>query len=315
MYTPLTHFGRINHYFTRHSSTTATLFDGRVTTLDDGSESTKGAHGHYHGEWDETHQRPHGKGAMKWDNGVSYNGTWLDGMFHGKGSKMYSRGGGYKGLWECGVRKGLGEHHFAGKFGYEKWTGTFEQDQPSGAGLMTLMDGKEVDFTYDHGTAVTTLVHEEAHYDGQLSHLDDGSESTTGISGVYVGAWDGVNKIPHNGYGVMLWDNGVEYKGMWHNGKYHGHGRKLHSCGGGYEGLWIDGERAGQPGIIFFPEDESLCRQGILRWEGNFVNGQAHGIGQAYVAAGEDMKDDDRWVGDTAVKGALVEFQHGHVTP
>jgi hypothetical protein len=312
------HIGRIKNHLTRHltiATTTTTNFNGRVTTLDDGSESTKGAHGHYYGEWDVNNERPHGKGSMNWDNGVSYDGTWLNGMYHGRGSKMYSRGGGYVGAWECGVRKGLGEHHFAGKFGYEKWKGTFKHDKPSGVGMMTLMDGKEVDFTYDDGTAVTKLEQEDEFFDGTLSHLDDGSESTIGISGVYVGAWDTVKMLPHNGYGVMRWDNGIEYKGMWHNGKYHGHGRKLYSRGGGYEGLWVDGKRVGTPGITFYSEGVNLGRHGILRWEGNFVNNLAHGIGQAYVAAGDDerMKDDDRWVGDTAVKGPKLEFQNGRV--
>ena len=49
--------------------------------------------------------------------------------------------------------------------------------------------------------------------------------------------------------GVMRWDNGIEYKGMWSSeagGGYHGHGRKLYSRGGGYEGPWVHGKREGR---------------------------------------------------------------------
>jgi hypothetical protein len=50
-------------------------FDGRVLTLDDGSESTKGQAGTYRGEWDKVRAAPHGGfGAMIWDNGISYEG-------------------------------------------------------------------------------------------------------------------------------------------------------------------------------------------------------------------------------------------------
>ena len=48
----------------------------------------------------------------------------------------------------------------------------------------------------------------------------------------------------------------------------------------------------------------------MLRWEGPFVHDRAHGVGQAYVAA-EMEEGDERWAGDTAVKGPLIEFNCG----
>ena len=47
-----------------------------------------------------------------------------------------------------------------------------------------------------------------------------------------------------------------------------------------------------------------------MRWEGEFVNNHPHGIGQAYVAA-TNLEGDERWAGDTAVKGPVVEFVEG----
>lgn len=90
-------------------------FCGAICGLDDGSESTIGQDGHYDGAWDIINARPHGgEGVMTWDNGITYDGEWENGLFHGGGSKMYSRGGGYAGEWVEGRRQGDGIHIFAG---------------------------------------------------------------------------------------------------------------------------------------------------------------------------------------------------------
>jgi len=287
-------------------------YDGRLSNLNDGSESTKGQDGRYCGEWDDEKTRPHGHGTMVWDNGVSYEGEWCDGKFHGAGSKLYSRGGGYIGTWAHGHRQGTGAHLFNGKFGYERFDGVFEQDQPHGGGVMTYSDGRQGEFTFEHGKPMTKPVEEQ--YDGPLADFDDGSPSTVGADGTYAGSWDTKNQRPH-GYGIMRWANGIEYKGIWENGKYHGHGRKLYSRGGGYEGLWEHGKRSGT-GISFFDdgrEDNSSRNfpfNGLLRWEGPFENDKAHGVGQSYYAA-KGMDGDNRWEGDTAVKGQRMIFRNG----
>lgn len=245
---------------------------------------------------------------MKWENGITYSGDWKNGVFHGVGSKMYSRGGGYTGNWVNGRREGDGVHLFAGKFGYDRWEGIFHADQPTGVGVMKYVEGKEGPFEFENGKPLSVVKND---FDGPISDLDDGSPSTSGIAGHYKGGWSKSNSgdsgRPH-GFGVMTWENGIEYKGVWKNGKYHGHGRKLYSRGGGYEGRWVDGQRHGD-GISFYGED-SLGRHGILRWEGPFVNDRAHGVGQAYVTA--NFEDEhERWSGDTAVKGPSIEFVEG----
>ena len=158
-------------------------------------------------------------------------------------------------------------------------------------------------------------------YEGRVSGVDDGSPSTVGVEGNYKGEVidqdssppsspsSSPSCIPH-GFGVMSWDNGIQYKGMWQSGQYHGVGRKLYSRGGGYEGRWEEGKRQDKAGISFYSEGVSLGREGVLRWEGPFVNDLAHGVGQAYVAA-EGMEGDERWAGDTAVKGPRIEFKEG----
>jgi len=98
---------------------------------------------------------------MTWDNGITYKGEWRAGKYHGIGSKLYSRGtvnpnpphcstlltptptigGGYRGAWVDGKRQGKGCHLFAGKFGYDRWEGPFEEDQMDGMGSMFYADG------------------------------------------------------------------------------------------------------------------------------------------------------------------------------
>ena len=284
----------------------ASCVDRRVTDLDDGSESTLGQEGNYTGPWDDVAHRPHGGvGTMVWDNGVSFEGEWRDGKFHGMGSKLYSRGGGYEGAWVRGRRHGAGFHIFAGKFGYERWEGPFVEDQPHGVGIMHFVDGRRSEFVFESGKPQLAEIDDAERFAGHVATLDDGSPSTIGVAGHYAGAW--VEGRPH-GYGVMTWENGVEYKGVWREGVYDGHGRKLYSRGGGYEGAWVRGKREGK-GITFFDEGKE---HGMLRWEGPFRNDRPHGSGQAFVKAdGED--EHGRWSGDTAVKGGVVVFEDGRV--
>ena len=247
---------------------------------------------------------------MVWDNGITYEGEWDCGKFHGVGSKLYSRGGGYSGSWVEGQRQGEGAHVFAGKFGYERWRGPFEADQPHGVGVMKYTSGDEGEFEFLMGKPqLESAEVGQAKYDGTVADLDDGSPSTVGVAGHYSGGWDEAAGRAH-GFGVMTWENGIVYKGMWKGGKYHGHGRKLYSRGGGYEGGWVDGKRAGE-GVSFFDEHAHLGKHGLLRWEGPFVNDKPHGSGQAYVAAPMEDDEHERWAGDTAVKGPIVEFVEG----
>lgn len=295
-------------FILRSRSFATVAWTGRVSGLSDGSESTKGQNGKYCGDWDDVKKVPSGQGTMSWDNGVTYEGQWEDGKFHGQGSKLYSRGGGFIGNWVANRREGNGIHLFAGKFGYDQWSGTFTSDQPHGVGTMLMKDGSEEAFEFNMGKPLSKAKYE---FDGALSDLDDGSPSTRGVAGIYQGGWCKDSKRP-DGFGIMKWENGIEYKGMWKQGLYHGHGRKLYSRGGGYEGQWNHGNREGK-GISFYGE-ELTAKTGILRWEGAFTSNQAHGIGQTYIASPlQGSEDEERWSGDLAIKGALLEFNNGRV--
>jgi len=183
-------------------------YDDRLS-IDDGSESTLGQSGKYTGDWDFDKNVPHGTGVMAWDNGITYQGRWAEGVYHGYGSKLYSRGGGYEGDWVEGRRQGRGAHIFAGKFGYDRWEGPFVDDQPHGMGTMKYPDGSQADFEFMNGKP--SQVAAEGQFSGHLEGLEDGSPSTAGEAGIYKGAWCDKLKKP-NGFGVMKWYNGIEYK-------------------------------------------------------------------------------------------------------
>ena len=137
-------------------------YNDDTTLLDDGSPSTIGINGTYIGSVfaSETMSSnapplPHHHGIMKWDNGITYRGNFCNGLFHGHGSKMYSKGGGYVGSWVMGKREGFGVNLYDGKWGYDKWKGTFVNDKPHGSGMMTKINGTEaIHFEFFNGEPV-----------------------------------------------------------------------------------------------------------------------------------------------------------------
>ena len=122
--------------------------------LDDGSPSTMHVDGIYTGQISCTGDGgilPHGAGLMTWENGISFDGGWLLGQYHGQGTKSYSKGGGYEGPWHKGKRSGLGISRYDGKWGYDRWEGSFVDDRPHGHGIMYMEDGSKKTFEFDMG--------------------------------------------------------------------------------------------------------------------------------------------------------------------
>jgi hypothetical protein len=152
----------VPHFWGRDECETVISVDVRMVGLGDGSPSTQGVDGQYSGEWDLENHRPHGWGVMRWDNGITYEGGWADGLYHGQGRKTYSKGGGYDGRWREGRRSGLGTSIYDGKFGYDRWEGAFEDDAPHGVGVMytRCKEGggaatQGVSFEFVHGQPTT----------------------------------------------------------------------------------------------------------------------------------------------------------------
>ena len=144
-----------NFMAAKNDNIATSTFEGEVSHIDDGSPSTVGVKGIYSGDWNYELNVPHGKGVMTWENGISYNGSFCDGMYHGLGSKSYSRGGGYAGEWRLGRRHGSGTSFYDGKFGYDRWEGNFRFDKAHGEGTMYVTGTQEVKkFAFINGDPV-----------------------------------------------------------------------------------------------------------------------------------------------------------------
>ena len=46
-----------------------------------------------------------------------------------------------------------------------------------------------------------------------------------------------------HGWGIFVWEDGMQYEGEWLNGKQHGKGRMLMPNGKALEGVWDEGKR------------------------------------------------------------------------
>ena len=125
------------------------------------SPSTEGQSGRYTGEILDSEKLgadsdselivPHGFGKMVWENGITYNGGWKQGLYHGLGTKIHSNGGGYTGSYKNGMRSGKGSYLYGGKWGYDRWIGTFDCDKANGEGILHLVDKNEtLAFTFDN---------------------------------------------------------------------------------------------------------------------------------------------------------------------
>lgn len=57
----------------------------------------------------------HGEGQIKYPNGESYNGYWIEDQYHGKGVYIYSNGETYAGYWKHNLKHGNGTDLVPGK--------------------------------------------------------------------------------------------------------------------------------------------------------------------------------------------------------
>ena len=104
-----------------------------------------------------------------------------------------------------------------------------------------------------------------------------------------------------HGEGIMLWDNGDVYQGMFAHGHRHGHGVLTFGGDGEYVGEWLDnrmhgsGTRRYPTGDLYIGEYVQGKREGEGRfyyangdmYMGLWKNNQMHGLGRYYYDAGQ----------------------------
>jgi hypothetical protein len=62
-----------------------------------GKATNKATGNEYDGEWKD--KKRHGKGVLRYGNGIIYDGEWMNGLRHGKGKTTYANGEEYEGKW------------------------------------------------------------------------------------------------------------------------------------------------------------------------------------------------------------------------
>ena len=145
---------------------------------------------------------PNGFGVLKLDNGIIYEGDWLNGKYHGKGELILGsgkyKGDKYIGDFINGFKDGVGTYfHKNGS----KYKGQWKKDKFHGTGIYIWIDGGRYEGEFKMG----------------LKH-GKGKEL---LSGKWKGdKYDGEYSFGiKSGKGVYTYKNGYEYKGIWKKDK------------------------------------------------------------------------------------------------
>lgn len=94
--------------------------------------------GIYYGTINSVTDAPDKRGTMRYDNGNTYEGEWINGIREGSGRMVYSNGDVYEGEWKNDKRHGQGTYTW--KDGGE-YTGEYKEDMRDGEGIYTGWTG------------------------------------------------------------------------------------------------------------------------------------------------------------------------------
>jgi len=162
---------------------------------------------------------PNGFGLLKLDDGIVYEGDWLNGKYHGKGELTLGSGKyeeeKYIGDFKNGFKDGVGTYFHKNGSKYE---GQWKKDKPHGKGIFNWSSGGRYEGDFKMG----------------LKH-GWGKEK---LSGKWDGdKYEGEYKFGEmTGKGIYLFKNGKKIKGDWLNGKSHGSVKIIYKNGNRYEG-------------------------------------------------------------------------------
>ena len=82
--------------------------------------------------------KPDGQGRVKWSNGATYTGHFLEGKYHGLGVYVYPSGKKFVGRWENGLKSGHGIYTWPNG---KKYDGEYKDGVKDGYGRITWPDG------------------------------------------------------------------------------------------------------------------------------------------------------------------------------
>lgn len=227
----------------------------------------------------------HGEGVIKLDDGTTYTGHLVDGLYDGEGELVqkdnallykggFSKGqyhgegkldlskfgaGKYEGGFELGRYQGYG---ILTKADSTKYEGAFEKGQYEGYGRLTLPDGSFYEGTFSHNEL-----------EGKVIYSDKNGADFTGIfqKGELVGKW-----TLHNAKGAVTTPDGATtYEGTFSGGTGSG---ELRATDRNYVGQFVAGLFEGQGSLKLLNEN--------ITYVGNFKAGEFDGKGTLILPDG-----------------------------
>lgn len=261
-------------------------------------------------------KRPHGYGTMKYKNGDSYEGDWVDGVSDGNGKEFVVEdikdgivsGHTYTGQFKNNMRNGKGTMIYSDGNKYE---GDWHNNDKFGSGKMIYKCGKIYNgiWKFDQTYMTKDVMINGNRYIGQC----DENNTPNGLGKMYYanrdyyeGQWFNGQK---NGKGVYIWSDknvypGIftfprtsKYTGQWENDKEHGKGTRTYANLDTYIGDWINGFQHGHGqykwGI------ETNCGD---EFYGQFENGKKNGHGTYIPMKHWGEQYTGHWINDINVQ-------------
>ena len=102
----------------------------------------------YLGEWNEITNRRHGRGILRWIDGTTYEGYWLDDKINIQGKLSLSNGDIYEGEWKDDKANGYGTYI---KKNGDSYSGYWVNDKQNGEGKEIFPDGSTYKGYYSNG--------------------------------------------------------------------------------------------------------------------------------------------------------------------
>ena len=220
----------------------------------------------YFGEWNPNNNQKHGRGILKWPQGLTYYGQFKMDNINGKGKLITKNGEIYEGDWVDNKANGYGIYQSKDV----RYEGKWKNDRQEGIGTETWADGTSFNgefkggqktgqgkFRYSDGSKYSGyFLNNQLHGKGKYCWADGreyfGDWKFNKIDGEGVFKWpDGRKYIGHykndkkNGYGIFEWPDGKKYKGNWENGKQNGEGEFYDPKQKTWiKGIWKKGQKA-----------------------------------------------------------------------
>ena len=209
-------------------------------------------------------------GAFFLENGDILDGTWSGSDFSGLGYLIYSGEGVYEGAVSAKVKGGLSQSNSSSieihkdGFGKFSWTngdtyeGTFTNDTITGSGRYTYSDGSTLTGLFDAEGFISGEYRTDERFYSYTVTYEEREPASIYIVFPSGSVFDGsVKDYEISDDGVMIYEDGDSYTGIYNNGKRNGKGTYEWDNGSVYDGDWVDDAMTGY-GTYVYPDGRIL---------------------------------------------------------